>query len=103
MEISGEGIGIMVIVLGSLLVVSGIVLMVVLYREGEWWGSILKGMLGIDFPDFGQGGLIPMAQNVIQGLTNRTFIYVRIGALLGGAGVSCLGAVLIVIGIYILS
>jgi hypothetical protein len=103
MEISGEGIGIMVIVLGGMLVVTGLLLMVVLYREGEWWGSIVKGMLGVDMPDFGQGGLVPMAQNVIQGLMERTFLYVRIGTLIGGAGVSALGAVLIVIGIYILS
>jgi len=103
MEITGDGIGIMVIVLGGLFVISGIVLMVVLYREGEWWGDILKGMLSTELPDFGQGGLIPMAQNVIQGLTERTFIYIRVGALAAGAGVSCLGAVLIVIGIYILS
>ena len=103
MEITGDGIGIMVIVLGGILVLSGIVLMVVLYREQEWWGSVLTGMLGIEFPDFGQGGLVPMAQNVMEGLTKRTFIYIRIGVLLGGAGVSCLGVVLIVIGIYILS
>jgi len=103
MEITSEGVGIMVIVLGGLFVVSGIVLMVVLFREGEWWEGILKGMLGMEFPDFGQGSLVPLAQNVIQGLMARTFIYIKIGALVGGAGVSCLGAVLIVLGIYIVS
>lgn len=103
MAITSDAMGIMVIVLGALLVVSGIVLMVVLYKEGEWWGSIVRGMMGMPFPDFGQGSLVPMAQNVMQGLLERTFLYVKIGALVGGSGVSVLGAVLIVIGIYIRS
>ena len=103
MEITNEGVGIMVIALGGLLVIAGIALVVVLLREGRFWESLMKSSLGMDLPDFGQGFLAPLVQQVVLELLGRIFIYVRVGTLIGGAGVSVLGAVLIVIGIYIWS
>ena len=101
MEIADPGIGITVVVLGGLLVVAGIALLLILLREGRWWENMLMGMLGMELPDFGLGGMMPMMQQMIQGLLKRVFTYVRLIALIGGTGVSTIGVVLIILGLYI--
>ena len=106
MEVTSDGIGIMVVVLGGLFVVSGIALMVILVREKTWWENLIMGMLAMPLDDLVPGSLgamVPMVQQMLQSLLKKIFNYVRICALVGGAGVSCLGAVLVVIGIYIWS
>lgn len=98
------GIAIMVIVLGGLLVVAGIGLIAVILREKQWWERLLMGMLGMPLPEIGGlGGMMPMIQDMIKVLMKRVFDYIKFGALIGGAGVSVIGVVLILIGIYIWS
>ena len=103
MELDNTAMGIMVIVLGGLLAVSGIGLVVVLLREKKWWEGLVIGGLAMPLPDFGMGGMMPMIQQMVQELLKKVFRYIRIVTLLGGAGVSTLGVVLILIGIYIVS
>ena len=106
MEITSDGVGIMVIVLGGLLVVSGIGLVVVLLREKKWWERLVMGMLSMELTGLvpgSLGGMVPLIQQMIQQLLKKVFNYIMICAVIGGAGVSLLGAVLIVIGIYIWS
>jgi hypothetical protein len=103
MEITNLGIGIMVVILGCMLVIGGIALSIILMKEGRRWKNLMTVPLGMDLPDFGQGLLVPMLKQTVLELLEWTFVYVRIGALIGGAGVSLVGLVLIVIGIYIWS
>ena len=103
MEITSDGVGIMVIVLGCLFVIAGVALVVVLLKEESWWEKLLMGMLAMELPDFGLGAMMPLFQQMLQQLLKKIFNYVKFGALVSGGGVSTLGAVLIVIGIYIVS
>ncbi len=93
--------GVTIVILGSLLVIAGIALLLILLREERWWENIIMGMLVMELPDFGLGGLMPMMQQVIQELLKRVFTYVRLIALIGGTGVSIIGVVLIILGLYI--
>ena len=106
MEITGDGVGIMVIVLGGLCVVAGIALLLVLLKEEAWWERLLMGMLSMELTGLvpgSMGGMVPLIQQMIQQLLKKILSYVKVGALISGAGVSTLGAVLVVVGIYIVS
>ena len=106
MEISSDGMGIMVVVLGVMLVVAGLAIAVVLVKQKAWWERLVMGMLAMDMSEFapeGMRAMVPMFQQMVLELLKKVFNYLTICALAGGAGVTLLGAVLVVIGIYIMS
>jgi len=93
-EIADPIIGIVLFALGIFLTISGIGLIVVLLSERNWWEATLTGMLSMELPDFGLGGMQPLIQEVVRGIVNRILALIKL-AILGG------GLVIIVIGIGI--
>ncbi len=55
------------------------------------------------FPDFGLGSLIPMVQALMRSITDRVFLNLKLGALLGGLVLGILGVILIIFGILIIN
>ena len=93
-------VGILIVVLGAFLVVGGIGLPIILLRERSWWKRLFDGLIAI-LPELGLGGMADMIQQLIRGLLDRIFLYVRLGALLGGIALGVIGVVLIVFGVLI--
>lgn len=100
-EIADPIIGMVVVALGGLLIIAGVGLSAILLLERRWWETIIMGMLGMELPDFGLGGLQPMIQQVIHEMLKRVFTYIKFFALIGGAGISIIGAALILLGLGI--
>jgi len=89
-------VGTMLLVLGAFLVVGGIGLSIALLVERRWWKKSIDGVMA------SLGALIPGMQEVMGGMVDRVFLYLRRGALLGGPGLCIVGAVLIIFGAYII-
>jgi len=99
--IADKGVGIMIMILGAILIVGGIGLSLVILVEGDWWRKLMDGMMASPWPDFGLGSFVPMVQEVMKGMINRVFLYVRLGALLGGPGISLIGILLLILGLFV--
>ena len=110
MPIADPGVGIFVIILGLLLIVGGIVVAAVVYREGRTMKEKIMPLL--DLLDFGAilpedwSGLInlgPLLMAFITDLLQRVFRYVDIVGLLGGAAISVVGVIVFLMGLFISS
>jgi len=67
----------------------------------EW--EIVDGMMASPFPDFGLGPLIPMVQALMREMTDRVFLNLKLGALLGGLALGIVGVILIIFGVFIIN
>lgn len=98
------GMAVMVIALGGLLVVGGICLIAIILKEKQWWERLIVQMLAMPLPDIGSlGPAMPMIQQMLQMLAKRIFKIINVAVIAGGAGVSTIGVVLILVGSYIWS
>jgi hypothetical protein len=104
MPIADPALGLWVIILGILLIIGGIAVAAVVYREGREWKNKIMPLL--DMLDLGLivptlGGLAPMLLAFIKERLERVFIYVDVVGLLGGAAVSIVGIIVLIMGICI--
>ena len=104
MPIADPALGLLVIILGILLIVGGIVVAAVVYREGrEWKNKImpLLDMLDLEVLVPTLGGLAPVFGEFIKERLGRVFTYLDIVGLLGGAAISIVGILVLFMGICI--
>ena len=104
MPIVDPGLGLWVIILGALLIIGGIAVAAVVYHEGrELKNTLIPPLdlidLGVIVPTL--GGLAPMLMDIIKSLLGRIFRYIEVVGLLGGAAVSIVGIIVVIMGICI--
>ena len=110
MPIADPGIGIFVIILGLLLIVGGIVVAAVVYREGRVMKEKILPLLdALDMtgilPEGWESvvGLIPFILAFVRDILLRVFMYIDIVGLLGGAAISVVGVIVFLMGLFISS
>ena len=96
-------VGTLIVIFGAFLVVGGVGLSIALLVERRWWKKLVDGMMASPFPDFGLGPLIPMVQAVMRSMTDRVFLNLKLGALLGGLVLGIIGVILIIFGVLIIN
>ena len=109
MPIVDPTLGLGVIILGLLLIVGGIVVAAVVYREGRKMKNLIMPLLDMmdlkvllpELPALGAMG--PMLIGFIKEVLSRVFTYVDIAGLLGGAAVSVVGVIVFLMGFAIMS
>jgi hypothetical protein len=96
-------VGTMIVILGAFIVIGGTGISIALLVERRWWKKLVDGMMASPFPDFGLGPLIPMVQALMRTMTDRVFLGLKFGALLGGLGLGIIGVILIIFGVLIIN
>jgi hypothetical protein len=96
-------VGTLIVVLGAFLLLGGAGLSIGLLLERHWWKKLVDGMMASPFPDFGLGPLIPMVQALMRSMTDRLFLSLKFGALLGGLVLGIIGVILVIFGVLIIN
>ena len=100
-EVAIPDIGIVILALGGLLVIGGLGVALWIPRQIAWFRRILMPLLEQPLPDFGLGGLVPMVQALQKVLLERTSSQLTIGAIMGGMGISAIGIIIVLLGLFI--
>jgi hypothetical protein len=92
--------GVWVIVLGAIILSAGVLVAIIIPREGAKIKALLAPLLGSPLPpEWGQ--LAQMAGTLANLLLQRVFTYIRLIGLLVGIGASIIGIILILLGMAI--
>jgi len=106
-EIADIGLGTMVLILGIFLVIIGIVIAGVVYRESREWRKLVLPMFDRASTEMApgspneSGGLTPRMAAFGKEIFGRVFNHMDVAGLLGGAATVILGILVVLIGLSI--
>ena len=106
-EIADIGLGTMVLILGIFLVIIGIIIAGVVYRESREWRKLVLPMFDRASTEMvpgspgESGGLTPRMAAFGKEIFGRVFTHMDIAGLLGGAAIVILGIIILLIGLNI--
>jgi len=101
-------LGTMVLLLGIFIIIVGIVIGGVVYRESREWRKMILPMFDRDSTDIAQGsseepgGLTPRMAAFGKEIFDRVFNHMDVAGLLGGAATVILGILVVLISLYVL-
>lgn len=101
------GLATMVLILGIFIIIVGIIIAGVIYRESREWKKMILPMFDRDSsaiaPESSEepGGLTPRMSAFGKEIFNRLFTHMDVAGLLGGAATVVLGIIVILISLYI--
>jgi hypothetical protein len=106
-DIVDIGLGNLVLILGAFLVIVGIIIAGVVYRESREWKKMVLPMFDRDSAAIETGapaepgGLTPRMASFGKEIFGRVFSHMDVAGLLGGAAVVILGILVVLIGLSI--
>lgn len=106
-DIVDIGLGNLVLILGAFLVIVGIIIAGVVYRESREWKKMILPMFDRDSAAIEPGapaepgGLTPRMATFGKEIFGRVFSHMDVAGLLGGAAVVILGILAVLIGLSI--
>ena len=107
MPIADPALGMMVLILGLILIIGGIIIAAVVYREGREWKKMIMPIFDMDFTGMvpeslkGLREMMPWMTAFGKEIFGRIFTYVDIAGLLGGAGIAIVGILILLIGVFL--
>ena len=106
-EIVDIGLGTLVLILGIFIVVAGIIIAGVVYRESREWKKMVLPMFDRASTDTGSespaepGGLTPRMAAYGREIFGRLFTHMDVAGLLGGAAIVVFGLLVTLVGLNI--
>lgn len=107
MPIADPALGMVVLILGILLIIGGIVIAAVVYRESREWKKMIMPIFDMDYSSMvpeslkGLRDLLPFMNAFFKQIFNKVFTSVDVVGLLGGAGITVLGVLVLLIGVFL--
>ncbi|MBE0430496.1 MAG: hypothetical protein IBX67_01575 [Dehalococcoidia bacterium] len=109
MEIVDPGLAMMVLILGLFLIIVGIVISGVVYRETREWKRLITSMLdrdsakGLAESPGETGGIVPQQLALRRQIYTRIFNHMDVAGLLGGGATVVVGILIVLIGLALYS
>jgi hypothetical protein len=107
MPIADPALGMIVLILGILLIIGGIVIAAVVYRESREWKKMIMPMFDLDYTSMvpesmkGLRDMIPFMNAFFKQIFTKVFTYADVVGLLGGAGIAIVGVLVLLIGVFL--
>jgi hypothetical protein len=106
-QISDISLGTLVLILGIFIVIVGIIIAGVIYRESREWKKMILPMFDRDSTEIGPGssaepnGLTPRMASFGKEIFGRFFTHMDVAGLLSGAATIVVGVLIVLIGLTI--